>query len=375
MTHVNTHAGRLRRLRALALLVVLVGACNEADNLTSTSSPEIALDSVANDSTAADSAAADSLVADSLAVDSLAADSLAVDSLSQLTPTALLTEGALYARKGMPYGPSGLWQTSASPQSRSIGFSASTNFTYAGGLVKQINAARAMGHRLVLNMTGGSHAKHKSNGKFDLRKWKATMNTYNRRDIKAAVARGVADGTVILNSVMDEPNVDWGGNVTKPLLDQMARYVKAMFPTLPVGVALRYDWRPHEKFRVMDAYITQYSWGKGPLAPWRSKVLDNARSQGMKVMFAVNILNGGPYTYKNWNCPSGTTGGRGTYKPTCRMTPSQLRQWGSYLGASGCGLLLWRYDRAFMSKSANVSALRNLASTMSRTPGRSCRRS
>jgi hypothetical protein len=370
MTYVNTHAGPRRRLRALALLIVLVGACNEADNLTSSNSPEVALDSVASDS-----AAVDSLAADSLAIDSLAADSLAIDSLAQLTPSALLTEAALYARRGMPFGPSGLWSGYATLHRTSAPFNASTNFTDAGGIVRQIDKARAMGHRLVLNMTGGRHTRYKTNGRFDIRKWKARMNTYNTRQIKAAVARGVADGTVIMNVVMDEPSIKpWGGVMTKPLLDQMARYVKAMFPTLPVGVALRYDWRQREKFRTMDAYLNMYGWNKGPVTQYRQKALANARAQGMKVMFAMNILDGGPLNYKVWKCSSSQTGGRGTYKPTCRMTANQVREWGRVLGPAGCGLMLWRYDHAFMSKPANVSAFRELASTLARTPGRSCRR-
>jgi hypothetical protein len=366
MTHVNTNTGLRHRFRALALLVLLVGACNEADDLTSNSTPEAALDSVASDSTAADS----------LALDSLALDSLAIDSLSQLTPAAVMSEAATFARKGMAFGPEGLWAGYTALRTKVIPFSASSNYTDAHGIIKQIAAARSMGQRLILNMTGGGHKRYKTNGRFDLRKWKAVMNTYNKRDIKAAVARGVSDGTIILNIVQDEPNVkSWGGVMTKPLLDQMARYVKAMFPTLPTGVLLRTDWRTNERFKVMDAYVAQYSWHRGTPAEFRNHALSEARKQGgMKVMFALNIIDGGPLNWKRWSCPTSNTGGRGSYSPACRMTGSQVKEWGRVLGTAGCGLSLWRYDKAFMSKSSNVSALRDLAGFMARTPGRSCRR-
>ena len=381
MNHVHRHAGFRSRARALALLAVLVGACNGTDNLTNSSVTEstlgvvtdtAALDSVATDSGTVDSLALDTLVLDSLALDSIALDTTAV---AQLTPSAVMAEAAMYSRRGTAFGPSGLWAGYTAIHKVPVRFSASTNFTDANGIVKQINTARAMGHRLVLNMTGGKHERYKTRGKFDFGKWKARMNTYNRREIKAAVARGVADGTIIMNTMMDEPNVkSWGGVMTKPLLDQMARYAKAMFPTLPVAVALRWDWRQHEKFRVVDTYLTQYGWNKGPINQWRENALAQARSQGMKVMFAMNILDGGQLNYKSWTCPSGKTGGRGTYRPTCRMTAGQVREWGRILGTSGCGLIMWKYDRAFMSKAANVSAFRDLASTLARTPGRSCRR-
>ena len=385
MNHVHRHTGFRSRARALALLAVLVGACSSADNLTNSSVTEstlngvatdtAALDSVATDSMTVDSLALDSLVLDSLALDSLASDSNAIDALAQLTPSAVMAEAAMNFRRGTAFGPSGLWSGYTSVHKVPVQFSASTNFTDASGIVKQINTARAMGHRLVLNMTGGRHERYKTRGRFDFSKWKARMNTYNRREIKAAVARGVADGTIIMNSMMDEPNVkSWGGVMTKPLLDKMARYVKAIFPTLPVAVALRWDWRQHEKFRVVDAYLTQYGWNKGPINQWRANAQAQARSQGMKVMFAMNILDGGQLNYKSWTCPAGKTGGRGTYRPTCRMTAGQVREWGRLLGTSGCGLIMWKYDRAFMSKAANLSAFRDVASTLAKTPGRSCRR-
>jgi hypothetical protein len=87
MTYVNTHLGLRHRLRALGLIAVLLGACNGSDNLTSSSAPEAALDSVTT------VAAAD----DSIDVEALAADSLAIDSLSQLTPAALMAEASIYA--------------------------------------------------------------------------------------------------------------------------------------------------------------------------------------------------------------------------------------------------------------------------------------
>ena len=378
MNHVHKHTGLRSRARALAILAVLVGACSSADNLTNTDSVEnvLAGDVVAADSLATDSTTTDSLtVVDSLAVDSLALDSAEVDPLAQLTPLEAVAEANFHARNSMAFGPEALWAGSTGLKSRAIPFTASTNYTDPRGIIKQISVARAMGQRLTLNMTGGGHHRYKSNGRFDLRKWKAQMNKFNTREIKAAVARGVADGTVMMNTVMDEPNVpSWGGVMTKPLLDQMAKYVKGMFPTLPVSVALRYDWRPHERFRVMDAYISQYSWYRGSAASFRDKGLAEARKQGMKMVFAMNLLNGGVHNFARKTCPVPLTGGKGTYSPACRMTASQVRDWGRLLGTAGCGLILWRYDNAFMAKSANVQAMRDVAATLARTPSRSCRR-
>jgi hypothetical protein len=354
MTHVLTHAGRRCRLRALALLAVLIGACNSTDNLTNSDAPEGTSDGLASDSL------------------SLASDSLAVAPLS--TP-ALSAELYLYASRGQAYGPEGLWADYTSLKS-SLPFTASTNFTDPNGIVKQISAARNKGQRLILNMTGGSHSRYKTNGRFDYSKWKAVMNQFNTRAIKSAVAAGVSDGTVIMNTVMDEPSVkDWGGVMTKPLLDKMATYAKSIFPTLPAGVALRYDWRTFEKFHVMDAYISQYSWYKGTVASFRDKGVAEAKRQGMKMVFAMNLINGGQLKWSSWYCPQPLTGGRGSYYPACRMSASNVRDWGKVLGPAGCGLVMWKYESTFMSKSANITALKDLAAYMRNTSGRPCRRS
>ena len=352
MTHVKTHTGRRYRFRALALLAVLVGACS-ADNLTNSGSPEST---------------------DGLASDPVAADSLAADSVTPLTAPQILAEVYLYASRGQAYGPAELW-SSYTTLKTSLPFTGSTNFTSPTGIVTQINAARSKRQRLILNMTGGSHSRYKTNGRFDLAKWKAVQNKFNTSTIKSAVAKGVADGTVIMNSVMDEPSIkDWGGVMTKPLLDKMAQYVKNMFPTLPAGVALRHDWRTYEKFRVMDAYITLYRWNKGPILSFRDAVLNQARSQNMKVMFALNVIDGGVLKTSSWYCPQPLTGGKGSYYPTCRMSATNVHDWGKLLGPAGCGLMLWRYDDAFMSKSANITAFKYLASLLLNTPGKTCRR-
>jgi hypothetical protein len=255
-------------------------------------------------------------------------------------------------------------------------FTASNNYNDPGWLVEEIDLARRMNLRLILNMTGGKHSRYKTNEKFDFAKWKARMEQYNTPEIKAAVARGVADGTIIMNSVMDEPNVkSWGGVMTKALLDDMATYVKGIFPTLPVGVVVRYDWRPDEHFRVMDVLMTQYSWYLGKITKYRDEALAVARRDGMAIIFALNVLDGGEHNWTTLACPTPLTGGPGTYRPACRMTPDQIREWGLTLGPEGCAMSLWRFNEGFMSQPANLQAFEDIARKLAQTPPRTCRRS
>jgi hypothetical protein len=366
MNYVNTKGGRRHRLRALALLAVLVGAC-DADRLTTSDTPAT-LGSLVSDSAelAPDSAA---LAADSAAL----ADSLGLsDSLSLDDSLAVTISASSTGRRGTPYGLSGLWSSYTEMYKGYQLFTASLNSDSPGGIVTRINAARRQNHQLVLAMTGGAHSRYTTRGRFDLGKWKRRMDGFRTPAIRAAVAAGVRDGTVLMNNMLDEPNNrDWGGVITKATLDHMASYVKGIFPTLPTGVSIRWDWRPNERYRVVDFIVTQYAARFGSVTAWRNQALAAAKKNGIALVFAFNPLNGGT---RIRGCPVGRTGGKGVSSGNCRMTPSQIREAGLALGPSGCALLMWKYDRSLISKAANISAFKTVGTRLASSSRRSCRR-
>jgi hypothetical protein len=301
-------------------------------------------------------------------------DSVAAAPADSLTPAL-----ATVSYSGVPFGPLGLWDGPTGFEWGPAPFTTSQDNTFAESIITRINTARNKRQRLILAMTGGNSSQFKTNGKFDLTKWKNRMNTFKTAAIKSAVAAAVADGTVIGNSIMDEPETkQWGGVMTKPLLDNMASYVKAIFPTLPVGVnhgAPGYAWRTNERYRVVDYTTNQYQWmnNNGQIAKWRDAVLSRASVEGIKVAFSVNLLNGGvPDNSGTWDCSG--TGGKGTIAHRCRMTSTQVRDWGKLVGPSGCFMMMWRYDGAFMAKAANVDAFRDVASVLAGKPRKSCKR-
>jgi hypothetical protein len=201
------------------------------------------------------------------------------------------------------------------------------------------------------------------------------MDLYNTSAIKAAVAAGVADGTILGADVMDEPqHVSWGGVMTKPMLDQMASYVKSIFPTVPVGVSVRSDWRPAERYKVIDFIATQYVASYGSVTAWRDNALAFGGLDGVRVVFSINIMNGGA-GFNETSCPIPPTGGWGLSPGRCRMSADQVRQFGTALGPAGSGLLMWVYDPTFMADPANVQAFRDIASKLATLPARSWRRS
>ena len=279
---------------------------------------------------------------------------------------------------GVPFGPFAAWEgTSLKPHTGpfTLGIAADD----PGNLVARITAARARKTKLLLAMTGGHHDRYKTAGMFDMAKWRTRMNAYDTPTLRAAVAKAVADGIVIGNSVMDEPNNvsrdnSWGppGTMTKARVDTMCGDVKRIFPTLPVGVV--HDYRvfdPEADYEVCDFVLSQYQESKGSVTAFRDAGLAFGSRSGVAMAFSLNILDGGT---RMSGCPVPATGGRGTYGGNCRMRPDQMRAYGLALGPAGCALTLWRYDRTFMADTANQRAFRDIQTRLSGVPTRSCRR-
>ena len=283
---------------------------------------------------------------------------------------------------GVPFGPFALWSQVSSPAAP-VDFTVSQNHTSPDNVVELIAKARAARQHLFLVLTGGGRDQYSTDGKFDLAKWQRRMDQYDTAPIRAAIAAGVADGTVLGNSLIDEPeHRRWGGALTKGTVDSMAAYAKRIFSTLPEGPSHGpngyYLWRPTERYRVVDYVLSQYNWWitKGDAAAWRDKVLAQAKLDGVGVAFSMNILDGGQGAPRDgsWACPAGTSAGHGTYEPACRMTATQIRDWGKTLGPAGCAMLMWRYDSLAMGLADNQRAMREVAGALATAPRTPCAR-
>jgi len=298
---------------------------------------------------------------------------LADTSAVTITPTS----GSV--TRGIPFGPTQLLAKSGDPDL----FSMSLDGIVATNIVGRIDWARTNRFRLLMNMTGGSHNLYLTDGVFDMAKWKAKMDTYNTAAIKDAIARGVADGTIVGNSVMDEPHVSgwgdgntWGpvGTMTKVRVDSMCGYVKAMFPTLPTGVFHRHDvFEPTQNYSTCEFIVSQYVYRAGDVTAFRDAALAFGRRSGVSIIFSLNILDGGIQDRDGtYDCAG--TGGFGTYGFNCRMTPEQMRTTGMVLGPAGCGLLMWQYDATYMANPDNRIVFKELRDKLDTITGRSCTR-
>jgi hypothetical protein len=291
---------------------------------------------------------------------------------------------------GIPFGLFNVW--------RGIQLEPNTDvftMTYGGETPKtfltRLAIARERGLRMVIAMTGGGRAPYLTDGVFDMEKWKARMDQFNTPEIRAAVAEAVSEGTLMGNSVMDEPfNTggpgneanSWGprGTLNKARVDSMCGYAKAIFPTLPQGVFHDHRLAPESSYYVCDFLTSQYRAQKGSVTKFRDEGLALCRRDHIACSFALNLLDGGIQAkrklfktgYEPGDCPLTTTGGRGTYFPNCRMTAAQVAEFGRVLGPAGCFLTGWRYDTDFMAKPENQQAMREVIATLATQPIVSC---
>jgi hypothetical protein len=284
---------------------------------------------------------------------------------------------------GIPYGHYGMWSAdqivSGAPFTLGMGTTAPQNIV---ALLANLRARRI---KAFINLFGGGATEYLgADGKFDLARWTAKLAEYDTPVIRAAIFTAWQEGTLLGFPVLDEPhNPKWNGGLTgKAMVDGMCATVAGQYPGIPTGVTHQPDlFHPSQSYTVCDFLINQYVWRKpaedpGNVALFLEQAKTYSARDGIAMVFSLNILNGSFQAPRDglWNCPT-TTAGRGTDEPNCRMTATQIRDWGLTLGPHGCAMLMWTYNDAFMAKADNQSAFADIAAALAPLPPKACVRS
>jgi hypothetical protein len=383
MTHTFKLARRAARLRApllVTLLALTFGACDSADRLTDTTAGDFADPTTIADP-AAPATTEDAALADSLAQLDAAADpsggqasddfdddglgdeeTIEIQAVSGAEQTAgQPAEGLALAsvfRGGIPFGTFHL-------PTYAYGAVFNGNITVISPpyLMSALNQARRTGTRIVVSFTGNDRHYKNANGTFSLAKWKARVARYRGM----ALASYINDKTLLAHYLVDEPNdpSNWNGTtISRATLDEMARYSKSLFPTLPTAVRAAPKYLRGYNYRYLDAGWAQYhSRFKDPKA-WLAIQVRDAKLSGLALIVGVNILAGGT--------PGGMTG---FYPGSYAMTATQLRNWGGALLADpyACAFLGWQYNTRYLSRLDIRSAMVYLSAKARARPIKSCR--
>lgn len=226
--------------------------------------------------------------------------------------------------------------------------------------------------RVVLNLGGGKANTRDASGRFDLARWKARIDQY--RDVDFAPY--VEEGLVLAHYLVDEPDAkpSWGGQeISRADLEEMARYSKSIWPTLPTVVRATPAWLAEEHATYSDLDIAWAQW-EGPGRRWptpeafRDENVAKAKLLGLGLIVGLNQLNGG----------DGSSGVRGTTENPnhWEMSAAELARVGTLLVQTpyACAFVSWRYDAAFETRAGMLDALDSVASVAATRGGTSCLR-
>lgn len=316
MTHVIELARRAARLRAIPLvaLATLFGACNATENLTSTS--EVS------------------------------------DTPADVPAAAEPTDGALSAtfRGGIPIGyygmPTSVYGAVYNGAMRNI---------WPSYLVRELAAIKNRGGKIIVNLAG--HAKYYTvDGHFSLTKWKQQVARFRGVNFSSYVK----DGTLVANYLIDEPNDsrNWGKPISGSTLEEMARYSKSLYPSLPTVVRAEASYLASfsTSYRYLDGAWAQYVTRKGSASDFIKRNVADAQRKGLSLVTGLNVTRGGP------------NGGQ--------MSASLVKSAGSALLNSSypCAFISWDYKSSYTS-GAIGDAMKYLSSKAKARSTKSCRSS
>jgi hypothetical protein len=229
-------------------------------------------------------------------------------------------------------------------------------------LLEYLEAARRADTRVLLGLVGNERRYRDDKGHFSMAKWKQRVDRFRGIDISSYIR----DGTVMGHYILDEPHdpSNWGGTiVTRAQVDELARYSKEIWPSMPTIVRGWPDFLKGYQYQYLDAAWAQYSERFGDLDAFITNNVRDARASGLALVVGLNLLGGG-------RKGSGLTG----YGSRYAMTASLVRRAGGVLMAEpySCAFLNWEYNAAYFSRSDIKAALEELSQEARSRPLKSC---
>jgi hypothetical protein len=241
-------------------------------------------------------------------------------------------------------------------------------------VISLLTAIRAKGGRLVLKMCMGSDSYVKTNGVFDIRKWKALVLRFKKVDLTPFIK----DGTLLGHFLIDEPHrsAKWGKVIPQATVEAMAAYSKQLWPNMTTLVRVVPSWLAQGPvtltYRSLDAGWLQYASGKGDAAKLVAAEVAAAKSRGLGLIVGMNILDGG----------NGSSKVAGWTKGKYAMSATEIRTYGAALlnplneKGYACGFYNWTYNYfgpTYFARSDIKSALADVSSKARAHYRTSCR--
>jgi hypothetical protein len=312
------------------------------------------------------------------ATDPVAATPTSTPAVTPVVPAVEASVTSLSA-PGVPFGDSRLPTTMFKAP-----YTGALQALWVSSAVTNLNLAKSAGMRMVVSMAGNRSYYTNSNGTFNMTKWKSRVYQFHSLNFGSYVTAGVVVG----HYLVDEPFCSscWGGTpISYAAIEEMARYSKSLWPSMPTGVRAAPTKLGTYKFSYLDFAWAQW---EGPLhqpsykltpEQYRDQQVAAAKQHGLGLVFGLNYLDGG----------DGSSHINGTYAKdpslsdskycsssgSCyryAMSASEVKRVGSVLALAsyGCAVISWKYDETFLSRSGMkdaISAVAYAAKSRSRT--------
>jgi hypothetical protein len=275
-------------------------------------------------------------------VDSLATDSAAMDPLI----TAVGTQ------PGIPFGQNNM---------RAVNMTSMYNGTQLGitapNFLAELKAAKEKGGRFVQKMAGKRDSDIKNaDGTFSLAKWKKLVDGFRGLNFSSYIQ----DGTLMGHFLIDEPEFArrWGGKaISQATVEEMARYSKSIWPTLPTFARGAPSWLAKATFgyKYLDAgWVQDYTFNKN-VPTWIATETAAAKLKGLGMITGIHVINGG----------DGSSGVRGTRDGKWNMSAAEIRTHGATLlkEPRACAFFLYTWldgGATYMARSDIKAAITEL---------------
>ena len=267
---------------------------------------------------------------------------------------------------GIPFGDFHL-PTSLFSSSR---YSGSLQAVALSTVYSELNLAARYGERIVISMAGSRRFYTNSNGTFNMTKWKNRVSAFRG----VALGKYISNGALLGHYLVDEPQClkCWGGQrIPASAIEDMARYSKAIWPSVPTTVRAAPTLLPLMNYRYLD-----FAWAQwvGPHVPsanqtpaqFRDRQIAAARARGLGLVFGLNYLNGG----------NGSSGRRGSSSGRWEMSTREVKNVGTVLAQASyaCAMLSWQYSSTFVSRTGMTTALSAVSSAARNRARSSCKK-
>ena len=231
-------------------------------------------------------------------------------------------------------------------------------------LMRDLDTARAHSTRVWISFTGNEENLRNGNG-FDIEKWKARTDRFRELDLTPYIA----DGTLLGNYVMDEPEdkANWDGiRVPPETVEEIAAYSKSIWPTLPTMVRTPPTYLEGHDYSALDAARVQYLDRFAPADSFIPANIEAARKLGLALVGGLNVLNGG----------DGSSGIPGRKEGKFAMGPDEIRTFGKKFLAEPyiCAFIIFEYDEGYLARPGIREAIAELAEIARTLPKKECRR-